>query len=1113
MPRKGYKECPACAEWIREKAKFCRFCGTPLTDEPFPKFPPGKKGRLDKELSQSVESRFAEAGVEITWQHRQRLEQFLRRSEDEYRVASVMFVDIVGYTAICEKLKPEYVKDVLNIFRTICTQVVDFFNGFIVEYEGDMCLAVFGAPVAYDRDVESAVRAALGIRERIRVFPPIHGVKIRISVGIETGEILSSVIRARARLHYDVFGYAVNLASRIQSVGSADNILIGPSTYDMVKGVFEFRRRPARRFKNVRKPIPTYEIVTAKGAKAVRQALAVPFIGRKRELDRMAELWTRFLDGLTGAKVRTPVCCGIILTGEPGIGKTRLTLEFAQRCQRQARILYVEGAPYGEKLPWGVWRSVIASLWKGSSEEPQEAVLANLTRLLSDLGYGLEEHNTFKALFGFPEAVEALSSLEPSVLRRLLCADLRDLLERLSHQQPLLLILDDLQWADRTSLDVLEALVTHPPPRGVFYLLVHRTGFLLKPPGFKDLAHIRLHDLDEPSRNALFNLLADIREIMPEVREILLQQAEGNPFYMMELVHTLKAKLEEIGRRLPDKALVNKLREWVPLSLEDMLQSRIDLLDRRRKLVLQCAAVLGRRFALQIIELFKFIREGLLARLYSLKTLEFIDDIATPEGLEFLFRHHVTREVAYQSLIERTRRKFHRVVAEEIEKKFATRLSDFCQLLAYHFSQSDAHERAAHYLQMAGDRACAVAAADEAIEYYEEALERLRQCEQSKRNLRRTVTILRSKGRMHRWVGDQKSAMDSLCTALALIGDLNGKKEIAHVQVEIGLTLVQTSNYEEAKNAFTTALKTIRRRKDPQLLGTTLNGLGLCAWGEGNFEQARSYFEEICGLELEKLNPKLAADVCNNLALIEWKGGRLVEASKTFKTALHLRHKTGDKFGIALTLMNLGIIEENMGRYAVAEKHYRDALSLAERIHFAQVLTAVHANLANLCLVRERNLEALEHSAKSLEIAEQIKDRRSAAIALENLVLSHLALKQFEDSYNSIRKAYKLARQIGDNERLLSLELAEIELLLAEDKITPVGAMLKKAEENLEKGGFEAERPRLLRLSVWAHLKAGRLPEAREVATQAIKEAHLQNNRTEEDRVAKLQTILKGSAR
>ncbi|MCX7048806.1 MAG: tetratricopeptide repeat protein [Candidatus Sumerlaeota bacterium] len=1142
MSRLGYKTCPVCAEEIREGAKMCRFCFTNLTGEPAPPTVPPEQRRFYREqtpatersfvdaLQALVDSRFSSAGVEISLRQRQRLAAFLERSDEGHREASVIFIDIMGYMSLFEKLEAEVIKrEILNPFYEICSQVVDFYNGFVIKFTGDACHAVFGAPVAYDRDAESAVRACLDIRRRVRAFPLIHGARIQIRAGVETGEILSSVITAPGMLTYDVFGASVNLSARIETACAPDTIRIGPATHELVKGVFELRKMRPRKFKNVLGRIVTYEVLDVKEAKVMRRDFTVPFVGRRKELDQLGELWNRFVDGQDRQSPGSPppaatVANGAIFVGEPGIGKTRLAMEFCESVRDKARTLFIEGAPYGAKIPWGLWRSLLDQICGRAANDSPDAARGKLERAFLALGFEPGDQVVFKALSGFQEAVHLLAALPPARVRQMIIAQIRDLLERLSAERLLILMLDDVQWADAASLQALDALVGGPdesakPARGVFFLIAHRTGFSLKTPGLRAFERIMVGDLDDASRQALLNSLLNAREIMPEIRDRLLEHAEGNPFYMQELMRLLNRKLDDAAKAsaaaeapgatgresVSSRELARQIESWTPPTLKEMLQSRIDMLDLRRKLVLQCGAVVGRRFALQIIELIELIREGLLEHLYSLVSLEFLeDDTVPPEGLEFLFRHHLTREVAYRSLLDHQRREFHLIVAQQIEEKYADRLDDLAALLAYHFASSDAHDRAARYLKRAGDQASSLGAVDDAVQYYDDALAKTLHLKPTRDNLRLRATILSAKGKILRRSGDQTRAMECFNAALEVALPLKRKLDLVRLRADVGLTWLQTSHYREAEKELAAAAAMSRGLKDRRLLGMVANGQGSCAWGRGDFKQAVRFFQRLRDLRLEKLQPNLAADALNGLALLEWKAGRLGQALDLFKETLRLRHKAADKFLIAQTLMNQGIIEENLGRLEVAEKHYLESLKLAEQVRFTVVIGAAHGNLANLRLVQERGAEALDHAARSLEIAERIGDRRSAAIALENLALAHILLRQFADARRCLEEGRKAARQIGDAERQFSLDLTDIELRLAEGKTRRIGAALETARKTLQKHGYRFELPRLLRLKALACQMAGHSAEALETAREAIAEARLQQNRNEEARAEKL---------
>ena len=1121
----GHKECPVCAEWIREKAKLCRFCGAVLVDETLPRIASREERDIlgDGEGLMPGQGGLGDLGEILMMQHRVRLERALRGGEDQYRSATVVFVDLVGYTRLCERLRPEETKEILDAYYAICGHVVDFYNGFILEFQGDGCLAVFGAPVAYERDAESAVRAALGILERIKGMPVMHGHKIKASAGIETGVVLSSVIRTRTPPTYKVFGNAVNLAARIKGVAKPGQLMIGPETYDIVRELFRCKKAGVHEFKNVEKRVRVYELQAAKGPDAQRRDFTIPFVGRQRELQKLSEVWARCFDGHSSAvaqyeRLSTATArgvCGVVLEGEPGIGKTRLALEFAGR-QPGVAIGHVEGAPYSAKVPWELWRGVLSSLLPGAARNPVESDWKLVDRTLHELGYSHVDAMPIFAILGDPRALESMQNLPSLAGLRLLRAELRVLLERIAQRATaLVLILDDLQWSDHTSTEALNALLASSPQK-TFFIVAYRNEETPQLTQLRMLERVRLRGLDLQSRRALFGALADMQDLLPDLRERLIHQEAGNPFYMMELARNAARAIAD-GIKAPGKYDVfdpenpsTSGGELVPPSLLEILQSRIDSLDARRKLVLQCAAVLGKRFSLEFIEFFNFIQEGLLARLYSLKTLQLLDDNVTLAGLEFFFLHHITREVSYRTLLVRQRRDLHSFIATELESKYADKVEAYAPVLAYHWTQAEEDEKSIPYLCMSGDQAGKIGGITEAMEHYDEALRRLHRLAPTPVNRKQVATVLRSRGKLQRLNGEPRRALESMASALDACGKTRDNRLLSRIRLEAGLSLQMIGEYDRAQREFEIALPLAKKEGDVDTIADLVQGLGLCFWNRGDFAKAREFFDMAMELDLAQTFPSIAASVRNNLGLLEWKAGRLKEAAALLKEALKLQRATGDKFLISATVMNLGILEENLGNLETAENRYAEALSLAEHLQYQQVLTATHANLANLYLVRNQGVDAMKHSAAAFLIAEKIEDRRSAAIALENLAMCNLFMKNTAECRKLVKQANRVAEELGDGERMFSLELVDIEAAITERPGNGTSKRLAKAEHSMQLFGYESERPRLLRLTALHHARANDPIKAKAAAALAIEAARKQNNNPELGKTKALLQEMKG---
>lgn len=1160
MVQEGYKECPICCEEIKIKALVCRFCGAVLTDRPLPTAmvtkdqaaaveaamlgaqaavekaaPPepepetlerllaaarGGKQRatLLPGLSEAITERYAGIDPEFGEAHRQRFEEFLVRSEDEYRTATTLFVDINGYTALSEKLSPENIKSLLDSFYDVCVRVVGRYNGFIVKYAGDACLAIFGAPVAYDRDAESAVMAGLEIREMVRLFPPVQGVKIGVSTGVATGTILSSMTKAHGHPEFDIFGPSVNLCARIEAVAEADTILICPTTQSLVKDIFELNRRPARNFKNVAEPVVTYDVVARlPESQVVRRDFTTPFLGREQEMGKLAATWEAFV----GASPDSGAS-GCMVSGAPGIGKSRLLAEFLrQYAVPPARVLSAACAPQDAKIPYGMLRQAVAQSWDGTAGDSIQCVetaLAGFLRGRGETGRRLAESTRdllgLRAMYGSRGALDEVRGMGEGALRRLVRADLMALLSHLAADGPVVLFLDDVQWADASSLELLDALATPPCIGGIYLLLAHRSGYRVTQPHVKDLRKIVLRELDEESRRSLFGHLANIEEILPEIRSGLIEQSSGNPLFLVELVRALAVRVAELeASGQGGSHLAEHLREWVPPSLKGLLQSRIDLLDQRRKLVLQCGAVLGQRFEYRLIELFELVRSGLLARLYSLKGLEFLDDVETPRELEFLFRHHLIRAAAYQTLLERQRAELHGIVAKRLETQYTGRLDEIYPVLAHHHDRAGNRERAIHYLHLAGNRATAQAALTDAVQYYDAALEKLLPAASAEgapplaeADQLHAASILRARGRVQRLQGQAPDALDSFARARALPAVEKETLFLTKIAIERALTHIQVTDYASARGELETALPAAEEHGDPGLLAMAWNARGFCDWGQGLWAPAREAFDRTLALANRAGNDGIRADALNNLGLLEWKAGRLDGALERFHEALLVRHKLGDRFDIARTLMNLGIVEENLGHYDEAQTRYEQALELAESLRYTLVQSATCANLGNLALVRGYYAAAQQHNARSLELARAIGDLRSQAIALENLALGHTHLLDAAEARRCLTQARRIANRTGDLERLFSLDLAEVESLLLADpqphdaarQQRQATSKIARAHEDLSAGSYRAELPRLLRLEARAHFQTGNREEGATALRTALTECAAQKNASEE---------------
>lgn len=404
-----------------------------------------------------------------------------------------------------------------------------------------------------------------------------------------------------------------------------------------------------------------------------------------------------------------------------------------------------------------------------------------------------------------------------------------------------------------------------------------------------------------------------------------------------------------------------------------------------------------------------------------------------------------------------------------------------------------------------GDKRIRNAATREAISQFDGELRGL-EVSPSQARARRS-TLLFAKGRLLRFSGRMDEAIATFRQGLEIPGMQRDALHRARFRTEIGLTRVQRGEYAEAAKDFSASKRALQDREaDATLCADIANGLGMCAWGLGSYRKAGRFYEQaIAASQGEEACQVQEAEARNNLALLHWKAGELERALEAFREGLRVWKQLKNRFGQGLALMNMGIIEENLGRYAMARRHYERALAMAETLDFVQLQAASISNLGNLALIHGEWDRALTLAERATDLARGIEDRRSEAIALEVASLAHLGLGVRSDARKALGAARRIAKSIGDRERLFSLDLVEIEIDLAENQSRGIEEKLCAARERLTRRDYTAELPRLLRLWAEFRLVCGEAAKTRRAIEKAKRECERQKNKPEAKRVREIE--------
>ncbi len=659
---------------------------------------------------------------------------------EERKIVTVLAADLVGSTALSERLDPEEVKVIVGETVGRFLRIVEEYGGTVKDVAGDGLLALFGAPTSHEDDAERAVRAGLEITQEAerqgREVAEGWGVEVlAVRVGVHTGEVvLGPAASVGGVATVGAFGDPLNTAARLQTSAAPNTVLVGESTRRLVPALFEWGERREYTLKGKRAAIaasPVVAVLAAGRRPRVEEGAATRFVGREKELERCRALLDALSEGSGGV---------LFITGEPGIGKSRLTIELRARLQQEGSgrdgPVWLEGrcVSYGESLPYWPYRDLVRE-WLGVPvTEPEMrarvALRRQLRRWFGERGDDLYPYlGTMLGVNLESAALARLAPLSPEALQYRSFEVFRHLVERLS-EAPLVVTVEDLHWADPTSLQLAENLLPLTESSAVLFVFTQRLerdhpSWKLKETATREFPHrtqeIGLEPLSGGAERDLLASLIGSGALSPEIEERILSQAEGNPFYLEEMVRSL----------IDADALVREGERWtlrpkadvdLPPTVEKTILARIDRLGSPHRDVLSVASVLGRRFALPHLEGVLGGNGRLAAALHELQRLDLIREGRRWPRPEYRFKHSLIQEAAYRTILTPQRRSIHRQAAEWLEREYAGHAEEVTGLLAHHWLHAADEDKAIAYLTRAGDKARLEYALDEAIGYYEELL-------------------------------------------------------------------------------------------------------------------------------------------------------------------------------------------------------------------------------------------------------------------------------------------------------------------------------------------------------------------------------------------------------
>jgi class 3 adenylate cyclase/tetratricopeptide (TPR) repeat protein len=1047
------KICPECEYRNSLSHKFCGGCGHKLS----PSLQALPKDLSSNENLTKIQRHLSKGLTDEILSVRDRI-------KGERKHVTAMFSDLCGYTAMAEKLDPEEVKEITSQLFSDISKIISKYEGFVEKFVGDAAMAIFGVPKAHEDDPLRAVKAAIEIHETVHAisnrFEEKIGHPLKMHTGINTGLVVTGEVDIEKGTH-GIVGDTVNLASRITDLAEPGEILVSLETQRLIAPYFKTKALGSLSIKGKTDKITAYliedELAVESHFDGATQKGLTDFTGREQELTVLHSCMEKAAAGIGQF---------ITVVGEAGVGKSRLLYEFRSSIERnKIRVWQGHCQSFWSNTNYFPFINVLRREHQLDEEKKPEDLHNKAVAKICAINQELEKYLPFYLrLLSIPSKDYTLPvHLEGQEIKNAFQDAIASICIQNSKQQPLLLILEDWQWADEASDSALKHLVGVIGPHSLMVVTIYRPIYSSSWSNWSYHTPIVLKPLDSLHGKNIIKSIFDAEFLPAGLVELLTTRTGGNPLFIEEVCRSLSEN-NVVKVYKNKRAVLNQELETltIPDKVQAIISARLDRLDHDTKEALRIASVVGRRFSRGILDKLYTGKSSLFQVLEKLKVLEIIQQTRIFPEAEYWFRHAMTKQVVYKSLLKRRRKVLHGLVGQALEELYQGRIEEQINLLQYHFSLAESWSKAVHYGRQSAENASKLSQFDEAAIMFEQVLLWLQQIPENRDQLETQIDILLQLERLYETLGRrdrQQAIIDQLLSVVQLDNDLAC---LAEIYVRQGDLYTQLGRYDEAERFLNNALVNWRTLSDSKGESRTLRSMGFLRWHQREYKAAVKCNEEALTIDRERddqmaiatdltnlgavwrnlgdhehalmcltealqiyealQNPVKQAFTLYSSANVHREGGALDRAIAQYKQAYEIFEQYHDRVMSSRALLGMASIYKEQGDVHKSLPLYENVIQLTRDTKYRQGLSHSLRALGDLLLALNKPRKALDHLLESTEVFAELKDKESEAEVWEKIGNIYAQnLKEHRNALAAWDKARKLQILVDDQGNALAM--------------------------------------------------------------------------------------------